>query len=373
MAKCLKCGGKISFFTLKPNTKLCAQCSKMEYDNGIDCIQKIITLYKIVYNYNANDDINSAIEKCNEIKRIAKKLSNNAQLKKVIDKQITFSSSYDRSRGTGRIEGLPMSIDVNDTTYPDNVPEALSYIAEICEERINSLYNQKLKLYEFEQTLQEIRACTIALSNENIKKNALNKISDIPFSSVTTRSNYERLGNFIVIDTETTGLTASKDEIIEVAAIKFEDWLPICKFSTLIKPKKEIPLEITDISGITNDMVADAPAIQEIIPALNDFIGNSPIVGHNLLFDIKFLYKNGLDLFSVKHKFYDTLDLAQKVLKKQKNESDYAYDVKNHKLTTLCDYYSIRDNSLSHRATSDCLATGILFNILVKSRIGIED
>ena len=274
MAKCLKCGKKISFFALKSNTKLCTQCSKSEYDDGINCIHKIIALYKIVYNYNANDDVDSSIEKCNEIKRIAKKLSCNMQLKKVIDKQITFSTSWDRTNGNGKIEGLPMSIDIKDAAYPSNVPEALCLIADICEERINTQVAQLLRVKEFNQTLEKIESCSITLSNEKVKKNALKDISDISFTSVTAKSNYEKLGNFVVIDVETTGLTASKDEIIEVAAIKFEDWVPICKFTTLVKPKKEIPNEITEISGITDSMVADAPSIQEIIPSLDNFISN---------------------------------------------------------------------------------------------------
>ena len=110
-----------------------------------------------------------------------------------------------------------------------------------------------------------------------------------------------------------------------------------------------------------------------MIPALSDFIGKSAIVGHNLLFDIKFLYKNGLDFFEVKRKYYDTLELARKILTKAKSSNDIYGDVSDHKLTTLCDYYSIRDNHYAHRAASDCLATGYLFNIFVKERIGIDE
>ena len=128
-------------------------------------------------------------------------------------------------------------------------------------------------------------------------------------------------------------------------------------------------------------MVADAPTFSQVIDNLNSFVGNSNIVGHNLPFDLKFLYRHGYDFTTQKRKYYDTCEIAQKTLKKPKMKWDkeneeyvvndnYDYDVENYKLTTLCDYYKIRDNSFAHRALSDALATGILFKRIAMDKIG---
>ena len=136
------------------------------------------------------------------------------------------------------------------------------------------------------------------------------------------------------------------------------------------------------INNITDDMVADAPAFMQIIDSLNAFVGKSNIVGHNLPFDLKFLYRYGYDFTANKRRYYDTCEIAKKTLKKPKLkwdkdfdeyviDYDCDYDVEDYKLTTLCDYYQIRDNMFAHRALSDALATGELFKCLAKDRIGI--
>lgn len=108
------------------------------------------------------------------------------------------------------------------------------------------------------------------------------------------------------------------------------------------------------------------------------------MVGHNLPFDLNFLYRNGLNILAKKRKYFDTLELAKKVVKgpTKRWNSDTAgyvtdfnidYEVENHKLETLCDYFEIRDNSSAHRALSDCLATGYLFQSLVSLRTACEN
>ena len=151
---------------------------------------------------------------------------------------------------------------------------------------------------------------------------------------------------------------------------------------TLLNPGKHIPDKASAINNITDDMVADAPAFMQIIDSLNAFVGKSNIVGHNLPFDLKFLYRYGYDFTANKRRYYDTCEIAKKTLKKPKLkwdkdfdeyviDYDCDYDVEDYKLTTLCDYYQIRDNMFAHRALSDALATGELFKCLAKDRIGI--
>ena len=84
---------------------------------------------------------------------------------------------------------------------------------------------------------------------------------------------------YIAFDIETTGLDSMYDEIIEIGAIKIEDGKEIETFSTLIKPEYEIDEFITELTGITNEMVIDAPKINEVLPKFMDFINDSVILG----------------------------------------------------------------------------------------------
>lgn len=228
-------------------------------------------------------------------------------------------------------------------------------------------------LRSFDKVLENLPHATVSLADQKVPKRALSDMPDYSFTNVTVRSDINKLGNFVVVDVETTGLNKRQCEIIEVSAIRFENFIPAACFTSLIKPKRDIPDNATEINHITNDMVANSPSFSQIIPCLNDFIGSSNVVGHNLAFDLEFLFVNGLDLFSAKRKFYDTLSLAKRTLSAPKYREygnyDREYDVESYRLDSLCDYYGIRRTN-SHRSASDCLATGILFSWLITSKIG---
>lgn len=212
----------------------------------------------------------------------------------------------------------------------------------------------------------EIPAKTVEYNDELIK-----------FSNITAKTPYDTVRNFTTIDVETTGLSAEKAEIIEVCAIKFRDGLPTEKFTTLTSPTKKITARITKINGITNDMVEDCPHFSLIADSLIDFIGSDNIVGHNLEFDIRFLLQHGADVTKTKRKYFDTLTLAQHILKKpgkkwnpdlEEYEDNYDdYDVENYRLSTLCEYYHISLTN-AHRATGDSYAAGLLFLELADER-----
>ena len=99
--------------------------------------------------------------------------------------------------------------------------------------------------------------------------------------AVQEKNEIENSDIFVAIDVETTGLSPINNELIEVSAIKYEGTKKIDTFSTLIKPKVSIPYYITNITGITNEMVQSSPKVEEIMPLLIDFIGDNPIVAHN--------------------------------------------------------------------------------------------
>lgn len=147
---------------------------------------------------------------------------------------------------------------------------------------------------------------------------------------------------FVAIDVETTGLSPINNELIEISAIKYNGNKKIDTFSTLVKPKMPIPYRITEITGITNDMVKNSPQIEEVMPNLVEFVGNSPIVAHNANFDYKFIqnYSNGS--FS-KNKVIDTVQIGRKLYP----------ELPNHKLGTIAKYIGITEDGF-HRAEFDC-------------------
>ena len=92
---------------------------------------------------------------------------------------------------------------------------------------------------------------------------------------------------YTVIDIETTGLSRQNSEIIEFGALRVENGETVRSFSQLVRPTAPIPLDSTEITGITNEMLADQPSIETALPAFLDFIQDTPIIGHNILaFDL---------------------------------------------------------------------------------------
>lgn len=200
---------------------------------------------------------------------------------------------------------------------------------------------------------------------------------EIKCTNITRSTNLEKLFPLVVVDTETTGVKPGGNDIIEISAIKFgPDFTPISCFTSLCKPRKPIPADATAINNITDEMVADAPPFALIASAFSEYIAGCNVVGHNLPFDLRFLYISGVEL-PPKAKYYDTLDLAKKVLTKYGSkkynhktgeyEEVEEWDVYDYKLESLCDYYDIY-RSDAHRSLSDTYATGLLFENLIDEK-----
>lgn len=147
---------------------------------------------------------------------------------------------------------------------------------------------------------------------------------------------------FVAVDVETTGLSPLANELIEISAIKYKGIEKIDTFSTLIKPKSKIPYYITNITGITNEMVANSPIVEEIMPVLVDFIGESPIVAHNANFDYSFLQSYSNNSFS-KNQVIDTVRIGRRLFP----------SLPNHKLGTIARHIGIMEDGF-HRAEFDC-------------------
>jgi DNA polymerase-3 subunit epsilon/ATP-dependent DNA helicase DinG len=157
-------------------------------------------------------------------------------------------------------------------------------------------------------------------------------------------------GDLVAIDLETTGLDPLHDAIIEVGAVRLRDGKVIDEFSSLIDPGRPIPHLITNITGIRSQDVIGAPTITAVVPALREFIGHAPIIGHNVGFDAAFLVRQGLVQTNPR---IDTYDLASILMPTAARYS----------LTALTGEIEI-DLENAHRALDDARAAGLLYYML---------
>ncbi len=184
--------------------------------------------------------------------------------------------------------------------------------------------------------------------------------------------------NYTVIDIETTGLDYEWCEIIEISALRIRNGLCCESFTSLVKPTEfqilsdgklkvqYVDSYITELTGITNEMLAEAPDIKEVIPRFAAFISQDEIlVGHNVNFDINFLYdafaKSGITL---SNNFIDTMRISRRLLP----------NLSHHRLIDLAKNYSIPIDGL-HRALNDCEITNSCFLSMkrdIEEDIGID-
>ena len=153
---------------------------------------------------------------------------------------------------------------------------------------------------------------------------------------------------FCVVDLETSGLDPEYDYIIEVGAIKYLHEKEIDSFQSLVNAGFKIPRFITELTGITNDMIKDAPEMNEVLPAFHDFLGDNIIIGHNVNFDINFLYDSYVSYlgFPLKNDFVDLLRIARMLYT----------ELPHHRLRDLVKHLNIEVENL-HRALGDCEAS----------------
>lgn len=151
--------------------------------------------------------------------------------------------------------------------------------------------------------------------------------------------------DFTLIDLETTGLSSEWDEIIEISALKVRNSEIVDEYSSLVKPSEDICRFIEELTGITNEMLMYERTIRLVMPEFLDFVGDDVVVGHNVNFDINFIYDNSMPVhFS--NDFVDTMRLSR-ILRK---------DERHHRLSDLCKRYDVT-NTKAHRALSDCYTT----------------
>lgn len=160
---------------------------------------------------------------------------------------------------------------------------------------------------------------------------------------------------YVALDLETTGLDPVLDEIIEVCAIRYEKGAPVDRFETLVKPEDEIDEFITELTGITNEMVAGAPTFGEVAKRFLKFVGNDIIVGHNISFDIAFLY-DALEEYEgvvFGNDYVDTMRMSRRLFPEEKH----------HRLEDLRERL-LSGGKVEHRASSDAECAAACYEAL---------
>lgn len=157
---------------------------------------------------------------------------------------------------------------------------------------------------------------------------------------------------YVVFDIETTGLSKEKEMITEIGAVKVADGKIIDRFSTFVNPQRPISAEITKLTGITDDMVKDAPTIENVLPEFLKFCEDTVLVAHNASFDTGFIRiaAERAGLGELHHTIVDTLELARALLP----------ELNKHKLDIVCEHLDVTLNG-HHRAVNDAEATAEVF------------
>lgn len=159
------------------------------------------------------------------------------------------------------------------------------------------------------------------------------------------------LKSYVAFDIETTGLSPEHNEIIEIGALKVREGKVVDRFIRFIEPEAGIPPMITQLTGITNDMVEGAGNCGEVLPEFLEFCEQDTLIGHNVQFDFSFVKTKAKELgYTYDHMGIDTLKIAKVV----------HADLPSRKLGALCEYYHI-ENVAAHRTYHDALATAKLY------------
>lgn len=182
--------------------------------------------------------------------------------------------------------------------------------------------------------------------------------------------------SYTVIDTETTGLDYGLCDIIEVASVRVRNGSVVDSFSSLVKPQvyycyddngneypEYVDSFITGLTGITNEMLSSAPDPVDVIPSFIKFLSDDILIGHNVNFDVNFLYDLCENLgIEFSNNFIDTMRIARKLLP----------ELPHHRLRDLVEHFGIT-NQDEHRSLGDCMATNAVYDLMksqVRSSIG---
>lgn len=178
---------------------------------------------------------------------------------------------------------------------------------------------------------------------------------DLDIPSFRGKRVTKKICDYVVIDIETTGFTYKDDSIIEVSALRIRNNEKAKEISFLLKPKKQIPDYISDLTGITNDMLENAPDFKDIAEQILSFIGDDVIIGHNIIFDIDRLNYNLIEneCGTIGNNYIDTMYIAKNCI----------CDIENYKIQTIAKKFKIAVKT-AHRALADCFTTFECYKVM---------
>ncbi|NHM25535.1 DEAD/DEAH box helicase [Desulfofundulus sp. TPOSR] len=163
----------------------------------------------------------------------------------------------------------------------------------------------------------------------------------------------------VVCDVETTGLNPQHNEIIEIALLRLEEGEITGQFHSLVRPRQRVPATIHRLTGLSDELLATAPPLDEVLPSVMDFLGNNSLMGHNVSFDRDFLQAAAGTPIAAQ--LFDTRELARILLP----------NAPGFRLADLCRFLGIEQRRV-HRALDDALATVSLYRRLLDKAAEME-
>lgn len=164
--------------------------------------------------------------------------------------------------------------------------------------------------------------------------------------------------DFTAIDVETTGLNPKTERMIEVGAVKVRGGKIVDQYESLINPGRRLEAKIIELTGITDEMLMEAPSPEEVMPRLLEFVGNDIMLGHSLMFDYSFIKRLAVNL-----KLWDVRSTSQGI-DTLKIARHFLTDLESRSLPFLCKYFEIPHKA--HRAMEDAKATALLYEKLAE-------
>ncbi|MDO5418240.1 MAG: 3'-5' exonuclease [Lachnospiraceae bacterium] len=162
--------------------------------------------------------------------------------------------------------------------------------------------------------------------------------------------------SYVAVDLETTGLDPKMEKITEIGAIRVRDGVVEKEFHTLVNPRRPLSERIVELTGITDEMVADCPDVGEVIGGFLEFCEGLPLLGHRILFDYSFLKRAAVNSgVEWERDGIDTLVLSRIFMPAEEKKT----------LPSACRFYGV-DTGVSHRALSDAYAAHFLYQTLME-------
>lgn len=262
---------------------------------------------------------------------------------KCLDK-VFNASLFPTKKNLEIVKTIENNIDIIMQGNLDNFNNGLTF-------KVKSL--AKCKILDYEKPKQEINK--IYDKYKFVFPQNYSEISQINLFEENIKKDYLLNNEFVVFDLETTGLDYMTEKVTEIGAVKIKNGVITEIFSTFVNPEKDISLEITKLTGITNSMVKTAPKIENVIPDFYKFCNGCILVGQNVQFDFGFIdfYSRQVN-YIFDHEKNDTMIIAKKNM-----------FLKNYKLKTIAENLNVPLIN-AHRAVNDALCTAKVFIKLVE-------